>query len=448
MKIVITIHHFPPNYNAGAEIYAYRLAKWLLHQGHQVHVVSVESVSHVSSQELTVVEEPYEGIPVSRLYFNYDDVKDPFRASYQNCTIGKWFAEFLEREKPELVHVNSCYLLSAETIFAAKQEQLPVIVTLHDFWFVCPRIILLRTNGDLCEVPEDPVECVWCLAGERRRFRIPDVITGGVLGSVAHQVLHSDVVSGALGFYPDAHEIAFRREYLIGALQQANLILTPSEFLRDVYISQGISPEKIQYSRQGLDTSIWATPQPVERNSGDGLRIVYIGQLAKHKGVHLLVEAFTQLDLSEQKAHLKIYGGLNTFPKYVAKLKQMANGNPAIEFAGRFDNPLVSQILAEADVVVVPSIWYENSPMAIMEPLTAGVPVVTANLGAMPEMVKHDVNGLLFEGRNAADLSVQLQRLLDEPDLLAHLSANAKPVRMLDEEMQHILSVYDKVISE
>ncbi len=448
MKIVITIHHFPPNYSAGAEIYAYRLASWLLGQGHQVHVVTVESISHQGTQELEVVEDSYDAIPVSRLYFNYDNFDDPFRASYQNTLIGKWFTEFLEREAPDLVHINSCYILSGETILAAKQLGIPTLATVHDFWFACPRIILLRTNGEVCEVPENPAECVWCLAGERRRFRLPEQASGGLVGRVAHQALRSQTVSNVLGIHPGVEDIAHRRAYLIDTLRQADRVLAPSEFLRDVYISQGIPAEMIEYSRPGLDTSHWVVPEPEENDDADELQITFIGQVAQHKGVHLLIDAFKRLDTSKRNARLKIYGGLEAFPSYVAELEAMAAGNPRIELAGRFKNALVSQILSTSDVVVVPSIWYENSPMSIMEPLAAGTPVITTNLGAMPEMVHHEVNGLLFENLDVQDLRNQLQRLLDEPELLSMLTANAKPVRLIDDEMQHILSVYDKLISE
>jgi len=81
-----------------------------------------------------------------------------------------------------------------------------------------------------------------------------------------------------------------------------------------------------------------------------------------------------------------------------------------------------------------------------MEALTAGTPVVTANLGGMPELVQHNVNGLLFEAGNISDLAGQLQRLLDEPGLVAALASNAHPVRMIDDEMAQILSLYESVL--
>jgi len=445
LRILIAVHHFPPNYSAGAEVYTFRLASWLVRHGYEVEVVCVESITHEGDSELEYERESYEDIPVWRLYFNLARASDPFRQSFDNPAIGKWFAGFLQRVCPDIVHINSCYLLSVSTIAATKQQSLPLIVTLHDFWFVCPRITLLKPTGALCTVPENVAECAWCLATGKRRFRWLEIVSRGVAGAVAQRLLVSPPVARLLGIQPDASEIADRRELLLNALKQADIILSPSEFLRDIFIRQGIDPAKILYSRLGLDTSHWIIPSGSAPEVSEDLRIIYIGQLAPHKGVHLLIEAFNRLAFSSRRAQLKIYGDLNVFSDYARSLRKTADGNSAVQFAGRFDNRRVAEILNKADVLVAPSIWYENSPIAIMEALTTGTPVVTANLGGMPELVQHNVNGLLFEAGNTNDLANQLQRLLDEPGLVAALASNAHAVRMIDDEMAQIVSLYESV---
>jgi glycosyltransferase involved in cell wall biosynthesis len=445
LRILIAVHHFPPNYSAGAEVYAFRLASWLVRHGYEVEVVCVESITHEGDSELEYERESYEDIPVWRLYFNLARAPDPFRQSFDNPVIGEWFAGFLQRVCPDIVHINSCYLLSVSTIAATKQQALPLIVTLHDFWFVCPRITLLKPTGALCTVPENVAECAWCLATEKRRFRWLEMASRGAAGAVAQRWLVSPPVARLLRIQPDASEIADRRELLLNALKQADIILSPSEFLRGIFIGQGIDPAKILYSRLGLDTSHWIIPAGDAQESSEDLRISYIGQLAPHKGVHLLIEAFNRLAFSSRRAQLKIYGDLNVFPDYAQSLRKTADGNSAVEFAGRFDNRRVVEVLNQTDVLVAPSMWYENSPIAIMEALTTGTPVVTANLGGMPELVQHNMNGLLFEAGNMNDLANQLQRLLDEPGLVAALASNAHPIRMIDDEMAQILSLYESV---
>jgi glycosyltransferase involved in cell wall biosynthesis len=276
---------------------------------------------------------------------------------------------------------------------------------------------------------------------------LPETASSGTVGSVAQRLLALPFGAGLLGIQPDAGEIAYRRQLLLDSLQQADLILAPSEFLRSIFIKQGIDPAKIVYSRYGLDTSHWLTPSSKNGTASTELQIGYIGQLAHHKGVHLLIEAFKRLNFSQRSTRLKIYGAPEAFPKYVRQLQEMANGNPAIEFLGRFDNRRVAEILQKTDVTVVPSIWYENSPIAIMEALTTGIPVVTTNLGGMPELVQHNVNGLLFKVGDVEDLARQLQRLLDEPELVTTLASRAQPVRMIEDEMTQISSLYQRVLS-
>ncbi len=452
MKIILTNHHFPPTYSAGAEIYTFRLANWLVQHGHDVEVVCVESITHSNGHErerkIEAKHETYQGISVWRLYFNLVEAPDPFRQEFENPAIGAWLAGFLRQTRPDLVHVNSCYLLSVNTIEAIKQSALPLVVTLHDFWFVCPRITLLKPTGALCKVPKDVAECAWCLATEKRRFRWPEIASHGAAGAAAQRLLTSAPAAKLLGIRPDAAEIAYRRQLLPKALNQADMILAPSQFLRNIFVEQGIAPAKILYSRYGLDTSHWAAPAQGDQAlllSSDEVRITYIGQIAPHKGVHLLVAAFKRLKFAARKARLRIYGDPATFSDYAQSLRKIAGDNAAIEFAGRFDNRQVAEILGQSDVTVTPSIWYENSPIAIMEALTTGTPVVTANLGGMPELVQHNVNGLLFEPGSVDSLTTQLQRLLDEPGLLAALAANARPVRLIDDEMAQIVSLYEQV---
>ena len=445
MKVILSVHHFPPNYSAGAEVYTFRLASWLINHGYDVEVVCIESITSSGTSELEHTHEIFEGISVWRLYFNINNAQDRFHQSFENPLIGEWFKEFLQHQSPDIVHINSCYLLSVSTIQAAKQLSLPTIATLHDFWFVCPRIILLKPTGEVCTVPENPTECVWCLATEKRRFRWLHKASNGAINGIANIVLSTPIGETLLNINPNTEKIALRRNVLMHALNQVDYILSPSQFLRDIFVQQGVNPEKIGYSRISLDTSYWEVPDQMPSSSPDVLRISYIGQIAPDKGVHILIEAFNKLTFTNRKAHLKIYGDPSKSPKYVNKLHKIIQDNSNVEFAGRFDNKKVAKILSDSDITVTPSIWYENSPITIMEALTTGTPVIAANLGGMPELVQHNVNGLLFEAGNADDLAIQIQKLLDNPTLLDTLAKQAKLVRTIDDEMAYITELYQQV---
>lgn len=448
VKIVLTIHHFLPRYTAGAELYTFRLAGWLLKHGYDVEVVCVESVTWGPTSEVDSIHDVYEGLSVWRLRVQIGNTQKPFRQSYCNSHIGRWFTDFLERVRPDLVHVNSCYLLSISPLAVAEQLSLPVVLTLHDFWFLCPLITLLKPTGDLCTVPKDPAECAWCLATQKRRFRLPDKFTFGGVRRLGRYLLSSTATARLLGVDTNRDDIAARRSTLLAALDEVDLIIAPSAFLRNTFLRHGTKPEKIVYSRYGLDTAHWAAPRDSESVPSRDLRIAYIGQISPHKGVHLLIRAFNKLDLSRRAAHLTIWGDTGVFPAYAALLDKLARKSPNITFAGRFDNREIAKILQNIDLTVAPSVWYENSPIAIMESLTAGTPVVTANLGGMPELVQHNLQGLLFKPGDVKDLAIQLQRLVDEPHLAAELASRALPARTIDDEMSYLTTLYERVYAK
>lgn len=117
-----------------------------------------------------------------------------------------------------------------------------------------------------------------------------------------------------------------------------------------------------------------------------------------------------------------------------------------IEFCGTFPNAKLGEVLQNLDALVVPSRWYENTPLVIQSAFASKTPVVATNLGGMAELVKHDVNGLLFEVNNYTALKVQLQRLADDRELLQRLTASIAPERTIVEMVDDIEQVYDTVL--
>jgi glycosyltransferase involved in cell wall biosynthesis len=270
---------------------------------------------------------------------------------------------------------------------------------------------------------------------ESRRYQIPDQLTSGLAGQAFIRLALKD----------ERQEIADRRARLLPLLAQPGAVIAPSRFLADQF-APFVDPERLHISRYGLELGPFLARS---RPAGDGtLRIGFTGQIAPHKGVHLLVEAFRRLRPGGRATELHIYGGLEARPDYVRRLRQIAGGDPRIHFHGRFENSRASEILAELDLAVVPSIWYENSPLAIMEAHAAGTPVVTAALGGMAELVRDGVDGLHFQPADATDLARQLQRLIDEPALLHQLRSGVVMPRSIDDEMQQVMAIYQTLVAD
>jgi glycosyltransferase involved in cell wall biosynthesis len=160
----------------------------------------------------------------------------------------------------------------------------------------------------------------------------------------------------------------------------------------------------------------------------------------------MLIQAFNQLQSTGKSLKLYLYGRVPGTDNYGKKILELVKENPNILIQGPYDNHKVFEILSGLDCLVIPSIWFENRPTVIIEALAARTPVIASKIGGIPEIVIHEKNGLLFEYGNIDDLRTQLQRLIDEPELLGKLRNGIEPVYPIEVEMDSILSIYQDLL--
>ena len=165
----------------------------------------------------------------------------------------------------------------------------------------------------------------------------------------------------------------------------------------------------------------------------------YVGGVYTSKGVHVLVEAFRHLE--GVPAELAVWGALDWFPDYVAHLRELAEGRP-VSFRGRYDPARVDEVMAGFDVLVVPSLWYENLPLTIQEAFRNGLPVVTTDLGGMAESVEHGVSGMRFPRGDAEALAACLRELAQDRELLHRLASGRPEVPELGPVVDRLEELY------
>ncbi len=433
MKIVIAVHHFPPHFTGGAEWEAYHMAEVLQSRGHTVKVVCIENVNQGPAGAVTWIDELYQGIPVRRLSFNRALIPDPVQWEYDNPWIGEHFERLFDEFQPDIFHLISGYLMSGRPIWAAHEHRIPSLVSLEDFWFLCPRITMLRSDGELSTLPIDPYVCAQCLSGEKRRYKVLNQLAPVIMQGFWHLQK-----SKALG-------IETRTKFLNQTLHKVDRMIFRSNFLRSTYTAAGAPTEKMIFSRQGLDFPA-LPPETKNKRGSRPLRVGYLGQIAWHKGIHVLLDAACRIP--DAYLEVKVYGNPERFPSYSAQLEHIADVDERLSLAGSYNGyEEESRVLRSLDVIVVPSLWYENSPNVILEAFTQRVPVIASNLGGMAEMVHHEGNGLVFEAGNAEDLARQLQRLCEEPGLLPRLQAGIEPVKSVSEEIDELEHTYLDLIA-
>jgi glycosyltransferase involved in cell wall biosynthesis len=156
-----------------------------------------------------------------------------------------------------------------------------------------------------------------------------------------------------------------------------------------------------------------------------------VGTLVWHKGVHVLIDAVR--GLPPDSYELSVFGNPDVFPDYVADLRTQAAGLP-VRFAGAVSRERIADAYGQIDVLVVPSLWLENSPLVIHEAFMARVPVVAARIGGIVDLVDDGRNGLLYEAPSAGDLRTILAGLIANPSRLDELAAGAPAVKSIAQD--------------
>jgi hypothetical protein len=224
-----------------------------------------------------------------------------------------------------------------------------------------------------------------------------------------------------------------------------DLRISPSRFLRQMYLDNGdFDPHRFLFSDNGMRTDHVQTVSKV-RQAGDPIRFGFVGSLVWYKGGETMVRAM-QL-LQGKNALLNVYGTFDPEgDDHHAELQELA-GDARVTFHGRFDNSNLAAVYAEIDVLIVPSVWYENAPITIHEAHLTGTPVLTSNIGGMAEFVRDGIDGLHFEVGDASDLARQMQRFIDGHELMAELSQDFPPLKTLDQNVQETESRYRGLVA-
>ncbi|MGH2543012.1 MAG: glycosyltransferase, partial [Ardenticatenaceae bacterium] len=303
-----------------------------------------------------------------------------------------------------------------------RRKGIPYVITLHDYWWGCANAQLLTNDREeLCEGPERWINCGRCA------------------------LARAGLQQGAWAAPAIAPLFAYRERRLRPILEGAQRLIAPTTFTREMYRKMGLPVGKVDVIPHGIRLREAWSPSRVERPGSGCLRVAYVGGIARQKGVHVLVEAINRL--SYEEVQLSIFGDLSLYPDYVAELRALSQ-HPGIRFEGSIANPDLLPRLATADVLVVPSIWYETAALVIQEAFAAGIPVIASDIGALRERVRHGGDGLLVPPGDADALHAALRRLLDKPSLLPRLRAGIGPVRTIDEQVDEIEELYRTVISQ
>lgn len=449
MRILHAIHDFLPRHRAGSEIYAFQLCRRLA-RDHDVAVLCAEYDPSRPHGSLTRRE--FEGLPVFEVVNNWEfrSFDETYASPELNDALDSALADFA----PDVLHIHSLLNLSTDLPALASARCIPSVATLHDYTLVCP------SGGQRVHVADkqvcrtiDPERCSRCFPQSHFHAQMvshPAARIAGrssaVLGLAdnvrrraprlfrALRTLVSSPAASISGSDIEKRLAAVRR-----MSEHVSLFVAPSAALGAEFRALGLEAEKMRISDYGFVPFARAARRPSEK-----LRIGFVGTLAWHKGAHVLLEAASKLDPAAYE--LLIYGDPTVFPDYAHALELAAAGLP-VRFMGGFDETQIAEVYASIDVLVVSSLWPENSPLVIHEAFMAGLPVVGARQGGIPELVTNGRNGLVYDAYSPDELAAALQRLLGEPGLLDRFAAAVPAVKSIEQDAAEWETVYESLAS-
>ncbi len=392
MRILVVVHGFPPAAQGGSEIYADVHARALREQfGDEIVVLTADQdVSRPEYDVRDVRVDRRDGPRIVRINNTFRDTR-AFDGTYRNEAIGAVAARVIDDVRPDVAHIHHLTRLSTTIVHALAERDVPRFVTLHDYWLLCHRGQLLDLNCRVCAGPAngDLADCGACLGPAAGAGSLGFAGAGAVRAiersaPAAGRLLRrsGQLIAGALASDGAADQESRRRlAHMRAVCSEVTHFFAPSRHMRDQFVRFGVAPERITVTGYGFDhaafRNIARAPAP------DRLRLGFLGSLMVSKGPDVLLRAIAALPRGSVSVDLygaqAAYHGDDSYRERLAPLL----AQDAVRVHGAVSHDHVPQVLSDLDVLVVPSIWPENSPLVIQEAFLAGVPVVASRLGGI-----------------------------------------------------------------
>lgn len=376
MKILMVNKFLYPR--GGSESYMLKLGDCLKNQGHQVEYFGMYDDKNTvsNSQNITTQNMDFHSNGLSRFFY-------PFRILY-SFEANKKIGQVLDEFKPDIVHMNNInFQLTPSIIYAVKKRGIPLVQTVHDYQMICPNHLFYSFSENK--------PCERCLGGSK-------------LNCVKHNCIHDSKVKSVLGVV-ESKLYSFLKTY-----KKVDLYICPSNFLANKLLSssdiyKGKTYTIHNFIEKKTDYKILEDKEPY---------IVFVGRLSKEKGVELLAET---AKLLPQYKFLVVGSGPDE-----AVLRNIPN----VVLTGFMTGQALTDTMANAKILLAPSVCYENCPLSILEAHSMGVPVVTMNSGGMAELVKDGVTGSLVQAPTAESVAETIVKTLGNDEYYSFLKKNCE----------------------
>jgi glycosyltransferase involved in cell wall biosynthesis len=395
MKILLSNKFY---YHRGGDCtYTINLASLLKQQGHEVAIFAMQHPENI--------ETPWDSYFPSEVKFspNLKAIEAILRPFGTKEVVTK-FTALLNDFKPDVLHLGNIHSqLSPVIAKTAHERGIKVVWTLHDYKLLCPRYDCLRNDKDICEL---------CFKAKKQVLKnkcIKNSLTGSL---IAYQ-----------------ESIKWRREKLE---KYTDTFICPSQFMYNKMVQGGFNIEKLYPLHYAIDISQTRKEYYIKEHY-----YCYLGRISHEKGIETLINAAKQLPYE-----LKIIGR----GPLEEELKKQSKDYSNINFVGYKQWSEIKEIVEKAQFIAIPSEWYENYPLSVIESQCLGTPVLGANIGGIPEMIEEGKNGMLFESRNIEDLKDKIQRMFSMDFDCRSIAETAQQRYSGENHYKELIKIYQSIV--
>ena len=454
LKILYVVHQFLPDNRYGTELSTYEMAKAQQNANHDITIFC--GAAGYLHKEVFLVRDIYDTLPVVRVYFNPRNR----RGFLYNDRLNRVFSRFLDVYKPDLIHIQHLANLSLSLISVARSKHIPVVMHLRDYSFVCLRTFFMRGNGATCFTSNLTTDCLSCISDGTiisRSLRMRSLLylvssrwtAVRFLKDLRLQLLKKITRTVSPMQIENLEDIVNRNQIITRRLEEVSCIVTACTDIKERYQKFIQIPEKkFIVLAKTVDTS----RLQLQRRTivpGSPIRFGYVGKLVRLKGLHILLNAFTQLPPT--KAILHIYG---TPHRKIADIAYYLNarelGNRRnIYFSPRgFARNEIRDIYSSFDILVMPTVGYEPFGRTVIEAFASGIPVICSDIGGPAELVADGVNGYHFRVGDSSSLLEILTDVIAHPEKVEQLSNNIVPPKKMCDYAKEHEELYFKLVNQ
>lgn len=387
MKILLSNKFY---YRRGGDcIYMLNLEQLLKLHGHEVAVFAMDYPENITT-------------PWSKYFPQNMSKLMAFTRPFGSNEVKTKFNKLLDNFKPDVLHLNNIHThLSPAIAELAHKRGIKVVWTLHDYKLLCPRYDCLRNGIDICEM---------CFNGDKSNCK-------------TYKCMKSSTLASIIG-YKEA--VKWNRQRLEKC---TDVFICPSSFMADKMAQGGFEKKKLLTLCNFIDIEKCKKDEYAKENY-----YCYVGRLSHEKGVNTLIEAAKNLPYK-----LKVIGGgpLEEILK-VKSEKLKAN----IDFLGYKQWNEIKAIVGKARFSVIPSEWYENNPLSVIEAQCLGTPVLGANIGGIPELIENGITGMTFESRNVDDLTNKIEAMWQNSFNYKEIALNSQARYNSENYYTSIIKIY------